>query len=209
MTRRRIVVALEAGTPDRELEAVVALARGMDAELLGLFVEDLDLLRFAALPFAHEIGGASAARRRLDPASLERDLRAHAAEAERRLAGVAARVQVPSIFRVTRGVVHAELLAAAATESASDVLRLLLLEDGETSAARWAEEARTRLALGAAAWRLDIVLAADLAELGAALQAGAPGVVVLGADPAVLARRGLSDLLRASATPVLVLPRRA
>jgi hypothetical protein len=208
MTRRRLVVALEAGIADPELEAAVALASSLDAELLGLFVEDLDLLRFAALPFAHEIGFGSAARRRLDPASLERDLRAHAAEAERRLAGAAARERVPSAFRVARGVAHAELLAAAA-ESASDVLRLLLLGDGESTATRWAEEARARLARDAAAWRLDLVLAADLAELGAALRAGAPGVVVLRADPDVLAQRGLPDLLRASAVPVLVLPRRA
>jgi single-stranded-DNA-specific exonuclease len=72
VTRRRIVIALESGIPEPELEAAVALARGLDAELLGLFVEDLDLLRFAALPFAHEIGLASAVRRRLDPAALER-----------------------------------------------------------------------------------------------------------------------------------------
>jgi len=208
MTRRRIVVALESGVPDSELEAAAAFARSLDAELLGLFVEDLDLLRFAALPFAHEIGVASATRRRLDPASLERDLRAHAAEAERRLAGAAARERVPSAFRVARGVAQAELLAAAA-ESASDVLRLLLLGDGDSPATRWAEEACARLAQGAAAWRLDLVLAADLAELGAALQGGAPGVVVLRADRAVLAQRGLPDLLRASAAPVLVLPRRA
>jgi hypothetical protein len=209
MTRRRLVVALEAGIPDPELEAAVALARSLDAELLGLFVEDLDLLRFAALPFAHEIGTASAARRRLDPAALERDLRAHALEAERRLSGVASRVQVPSAFRVARGVAHVELLAAAATEAARDVLRLLLLGDGESPATRWAEEARARLAQEASAWRLDLVLAADLAELGDALHAGLPGVVVLRGDPAVLAQRGLPDLLRASAMPVLVLPRRA
>ena len=209
MTRPRLVVALQAGIADPELEAAVALAGSLGAELLGLFVEDLDLLRFAALPFAHEIGIGSAARRRLDTAALERDLRAHAAEAERRLASFAARVRIPSAFRVARGVAHAELLAAAAAQGASDVLRLLLLGDGESPATRWAEEARARLAREAAAWRLDLVLAADLAELGAALRVGTPGVVVLRADPAVLAQRGLPDLLRASATPVLVLPRRA
>jgi len=209
VTRRRLVVALQGGIPQPELEAAGGLARSLDAELVGLFVEDLDLLRFAALPFAREIGFASAARRRLDPASLERDLRAHAAEAERRLAQVAARAQVPSAFRVARGVAHAELLAAAAAEAARDVLRLLLLGDGESAATHWAEEARARLAQGAPAWRLDVVPAADLDELGAALRAGAPGVVVLRADPSVLLQRGLADLLRASAAPVLVLSRRA
>jgi hypothetical protein len=206
MTAHRIVVALDARTRPGDLEAAAALAGGIGAELLGLFIEDQDLLHFASLPFAHEIGHASAARRKLDVAAIERDLRARAREAERRLAGVAARIRVPSAFRVARGAAHAELLSAAAAKAASDVLQLLLLGDGESAATRWAEEARSRVAQSTLARRLDVVLAADLDELGVALQAGAPGVVVLLLDPAVLSRAELHEVLRATQAPVLLVP---
>lgn len=168
MTRRCVVVALEAGIPDPELEAAVALARSADAELLGLFVEDLDLLRFAALPFAHEIGTASAARRRLDTASLERELRAHALEAERRLAGVAARGRVPSAFRVARGLLLDVLIAEAAqlAAAAEEEIRLLLLGDGGSARARWTEQVRAELAARESAPRLRVEHAAGAAELG-------------------------------------------
>jgi hypothetical protein len=205
VTAQRIVVALDPRTRPGDLDAAAALAGSIGAELLGLFVEDQDLLHFASLPFAHEIGAASASRRRLDMASIERDLRAQAAEAERRLAGAASRVRVQSEFRVARGAAHAELLAAAA-QAASDVLQLLLLGDGESDAVRWAEEARARLAQHASACQLNVVPTADLAELGAALHAGAPGVVVLLLDPAVLSRAELRDILRATQAPVLLLP---
>lgn len=168
MTRRRIVIALASGTSDPELEAAVALARSLDAELLGLFVEDLDLLRFAALPFAHEIGTASATRRRLDSASLERELRAHAAEAARRLAGAAARERVPSAFRVARGLLLDVLLAEAGglATAAQEEIRLLLLGDGGSARARWTEQVRAELAARESVPRLRVEHAADAAELG-------------------------------------------
>jgi hypothetical protein len=107
---------------------------------------------------------------------------------------------------VARGAAHAELLSAAAAKAASDVLQLLLLGDGESAATRWAEEARSRVAQSTLARRLDVVLAADLDELGVALQAGAPGVVVLLLDPAVLSRAELHEVLRATQAPVLLVP---
>ena len=57
MTLRRIVVGLDAGPRDRAaLEAAAQLAARMQAELVGLFVEDIDLLHLAGLPFAREVG---------------------------------------------------------------------------------------------------------------------------------------------------------
>jgi len=60
----------------------------MEAELLGIFIEDVELLRFAALPFAREIGGASAQARQVDVAALEKQLRAQARALERDIAAV-------------------------------------------------------------------------------------------------------------------------
>lgn len=115
MKIRRIVVGLDPSSPRlAALETAAALASRMQAELLGLFIEDSDLLQLAGLPFAREVGFASAMQRALDVAGLERTLRALAADSERALAAAAARIDVPWSFRVARGSLVASLLAAAA-----------------------------------------------------------------------------------------------
>ncbi len=111
---RHILVALDASSYSLvTLEAAAELAAGLKAELLGLFVEDINLLRLAELPFALEMGGFSTTRRRLDIREVERELRAQASRARRALALAAGRAQVPWSFRVARGVIAAELLTAA------------------------------------------------------------------------------------------------
>jgi hypothetical protein len=213
----RIVIELAPGLPAREsLEAAAALADRVGAELVGLFVEDTELLRFAALPFALEIGFASAQRRRLDVTAVERSFLADAAEAQRALARAAERGAIRWSFRVARGLAMRELLAAAmgtATEAATRDLRLLLLGDGGSAATRWAEQAREQLRGGGEddedAMRVSLVHAANLAELAGALQQDLPGVVVLLGDEDVLSQQDLQALLRETAAPVLVLPMRA
>jgi hypothetical protein len=191
---------VEAGTPARELEAAAALAGRIGAELTGLFVEDATLLRFAALPFAREIGLATAARRRTGVDAMERSLQALAREARRVLAGVAERQAVRWSFRVERGASPEALLAAAAAcmpGPPCGTLRLLLLGDGEAPALRWAEHA-------GAARRLELVRAAGIADLAAALGAD-PGIVVLPAAGRALEREGLAEVLRDTGA-LLLLP---
>lgn len=84
---RRVIACFAPGYGGRP-EPVARLARELEAELLGLFIEDVELLRFASLPFAREIGGASAQARTLDLASLERQLRAQARALEREIAAI-------------------------------------------------------------------------------------------------------------------------
>lgn len=206
MSRARVVVGLEAGTPPRELAAAAALAGQVGAELVGLFMENLDLLRFAALPFASEIGIASAARRKPDVGAMERSMRAVAEQARRRLEAAAAESAIACSFQVRRGV-PVDALLAAATEALAGAaeIRLLLLGDGESPAARWAERARSRMA---STRRVQVVHAAGLAELGQALREALPGVVVLRGDQARLAAGDLQSLLRSSPAPVLILPGR-
>jgi nucleotide-binding universal stress UspA family protein len=111
---RRVIVGVDPTLQSRALlEAAVALAGRMEAELVGLFVENQDLLHFAGLPFAREVGFASATRRTLDVESMERSLRALAKEAQQTLASVAGRTSVQWSFRVVRGSPAAELLAVA------------------------------------------------------------------------------------------------
>lgn len=112
---RRIIVALDASAHSRAaLEAAAALAARLGVEVVGLFVEDLELVNLARFPFARESGLSSASRRSLDPVAMERALKAQAAQARATLEAVARRYGVPWSFRVTRGQVANELLAAAA-----------------------------------------------------------------------------------------------
>ena len=114
MKIRRIIVGLQAAPSNRAmLEAAAAYAAHAEAELVGLFVESVDLLHFAGLPFAHEVGAGSAGRRALDVSSMERSLRLAAKEAREMLASVASGADLRWSFTVKRGVVATELLAVA------------------------------------------------------------------------------------------------
>jgi nucleotide-binding universal stress UspA family protein len=111
---RHILVALDASPHSlATLEAAAELAAGLKAELLGLFVEDINPLRLAESPFAREMGVVSTTCRQLDILEIERELRAQASRARRALAIAAGRAQVPWSFRVARGVITSELLTAA------------------------------------------------------------------------------------------------
>jgi nucleotide-binding universal stress UspA family protein len=118
----RIVVAVDASPHSlAALEAAVDLAARFEAELVGIFVEDENLLRLADLPFVHEIGIFSARRRRLDVKEMERQLRVQRRRVRRIFTLTTERAQVRRTFRVVRGTVLSEVLNAA---SRADVLVL-------------------------------------------------------------------------------------
>jgi nucleotide-binding universal stress UspA family protein len=112
---RRILVALDA-SPDSlaALQAAVRLAARMEAELLGLFVEDVNLLRVAESPFAREILYPSARETPVSRSSMELLLRRQSEQARAALESAAQRAQVRCVFRTVRGQVASELLSAAA-----------------------------------------------------------------------------------------------
>jgi K+-sensing histidine kinase KdpD len=175
MKIRRIVVGLEPLPASRAvLEAAAQFADRAEAELVAVFMENVDLLRFAAMPFACEVGLASARRRELDLQRMERSLRALAAEARETLAAVAGGLSVRWSFRVARGAGAVELLAVA---EASDLVI--------ASPACLADFARSG--------RARIVRAGEVEALRNALHAAAEGIVVLAGDDAIL----LGETLRA------------
>jgi nucleotide-binding universal stress UspA family protein len=119
---RRILVALDASTHSlAALEEAAALASAMQAELLGLFVEDINLVRGAGLPFARQVSYPSGAAERMTSERIDRELKAQAELARRALAAAAARQQARWSFRTVRGQVTGEILAAA---SHSDLVLL-------------------------------------------------------------------------------------
>jgi len=140
---RRILVALDASVHSlAALEAAADLAAAMQAEMEGLFVEDINLIRLASLPCTREVRH-TASLASLSLQQMERALKAQAAEARQALAEAARRARVQWRFRVARGRVAHEVLAAAA---AADLVTLGKLGRSRSLQARLDSTALTVLA---------------------------------------------------------------
>lgn len=110
----RILVALDATQAGQSaLEAAALLAEALQYELVGLFVEDSDLMALANLPFSREVR-RSGVIQQIDPATLQREVEAHAAAARQAVRQVALRRNLRWSFRSVRGDVDAVFTAAAA-----------------------------------------------------------------------------------------------
>lgn len=110
----RILVAMDASPHSvAALQAAAELAAWMQAEVHGIFVEDINLLHLCGLPFSCEVGSFTASVRQLDNRSLERHFRSVAHQLRRAMETTAGRAHVRWSFEVARGGVANELLAAA------------------------------------------------------------------------------------------------
>ena len=108
---RRIVVTLGACDAGRQaLETTVRLAAILRAELEGIFIEDINLIRLAELPFLRELRPWSRAEEALNGQRMQRELRAMARHAELLLRQLASEMGVNWSFRVWRGLPAAESL---------------------------------------------------------------------------------------------------
>jgi nucleotide-binding universal stress UspA family protein len=115
---RRVLIALDASPSSlAALEAAAELAAALDAELSGLFVEDANLLRVAEMPSARVLGSYSGRRLTLGRRDMERGLRAQARRARGALAAAAQEIPLSWSFRVARGTVAPEILAAVSESS--------------------------------------------------------------------------------------------
>ncbi len=99
----RVMLSLDAGTADlKVLDLAVTVAANLCGEVFGLLLENEELLRAAALPFACEIGSASALERQLQPEHLLRSLRANMRRIESRLASLAQAANVQWSLQIER-----------------------------------------------------------------------------------------------------------
>ena len=129
-TPRRIIIALDASSDGtRTLESIVPLAAALRAKLLGLFVEESDLLEMAALPMTRAIPAHGIGEAFLDAAIMRRAMRARAAALRRALEDLSAHWEVEAHFEIAPGVL-ADQLSARTTES-----DLVTLNDEKTDAA--------------------------------------------------------------------------
>ena len=119
---RRILIALDASPASQAaLDLAAELAIRYQAELIGVFVEDINLLRSADIPFTEEVGTYSATSRQIDSSHIERELKAHARRVEQLLSSIARKANLRWSFRSSRGLIPSELMAAA---SDSDLIIL-------------------------------------------------------------------------------------
>lgn len=111
---RRILAAVDATpTSSAVLETAALLAREFNAELDGIFVEDINLLRLAGLPFARELTWSTALELHLDSPRMERALRGHAAHARQAIVNITTQFKLHASLQIVRGQVAQELLRAA------------------------------------------------------------------------------------------------
>lgn len=166
----RILVALNASRRDfRALELGASLAARKQAELLALFVEDINLFNLAELPFAKEIDRASAVERELDNLRVARVQKSRIGQIRQTLDQLIERLQIPVSFRVVRGHFIPTVLSTA------EEVDILFLSHKEESADRLTPRSKTAypevskpvwtIFDGAAASRRALLMAAELAAL--------------------------------------------
>jgi hypothetical protein len=103
-TIKSVLVALDDACSDHEtMELAAHLAADFHAELQGLYIEDTDLLRMAALPFTQEITTASGLAREIDAQSMERAMQNKAEHARQIMERTAASAQIQWSFSIARG----------------------------------------------------------------------------------------------------------
>jgi len=132
---RRIAVTLDAlDLSIVALEQAACLAGRMGAQLEGIFVEDTDLLQLAELPFLREVRRSSHSVEAMNPARMEQELRVLARRAERLLGEQATLHHVSWSFRIWRGSIDSDLLAAALEVDVLALTRLgSVLARGQTA----------------------------------------------------------------------------
>lgn len=99
----RILALIEGESEDATLEAAADLAARRGLPLVGLLVEDVDLLATAGLPFAREIGLISGTPRPLSIDEIEARMRGRSDRFRRRLLELAKRHGISAELEVGRG----------------------------------------------------------------------------------------------------------
>jgi hypothetical protein len=127
-SKKRILVVLSSFQNYQDiLEIATSLAVNQGAELSALFVEDINLVRLAGLPFVKEIDRLSSHERQLDALNISYALEKQAQKVRKQLDDATKYSQLQVSLKVVRGHFLAEAIAVAKVD-------LLLLEKKTHSA---------------------------------------------------------------------------
>lgn len=108
---RRIVAAVDGGACSAQiLEFACELAAANGAEFSGIFVEDINLLRLAGLPFAREVLISSAAEIHLSERRMVRVLRAQSFQVQQTVVHLSGQRRLQGGLQIIRGSVVDSLL---------------------------------------------------------------------------------------------------
>ncbi|MGD8978162.1 MAG: hypothetical protein PVG91_11200 [Gammaproteobacteria bacterium] len=113
----RVLIALDPAAPTPTTAAARAISElvpDLRRELIGLFVEDANLLRLCGLSCVREVSIDTGVERGPSLELMETQLRAQRIRMERRLVRTARMLHLPHRFRVARGEVREELRTAVA-----------------------------------------------------------------------------------------------
>lgn len=111
----RVLALLDASRQSlAALSAAVALADDVRAELVALFVEDLDLIQCAGFPFSCEVGASTGLARPLSRSDLEASLSRQFQRVAQAVEAAVAGRELRHRLQVSRGQVVSEALAQAA-----------------------------------------------------------------------------------------------
>ena len=111
----RVLIWLDPNAPhEASLQVLEGLASGVTPEIVGLFVEDVNLLQVSSMSVAREISFEGAAVRQPDRERIEQQFRAHAARMRALFEKATRAINARRSFRVARGELRKELLKMAA-----------------------------------------------------------------------------------------------
>ena len=110
---KRILVALDSSATNKStLQVATALASKLKAQLQALFVEDINLIHLAELPFAREVSASTHTARQLTLADMEKQLSGQVRRLRQMVDQAALQSQLAVEFKVLRGPVASELCMA-------------------------------------------------------------------------------------------------
>ncbi len=124
--RKRVLYLLDYGTLDTDALRLAGIVSGDgDVEIVGLYVEDEDLINAMRLPGLKEVRMESSQSESLDSDRLRKDLAVHAAGLRRSFESSASRHQLRYSYRVVRGRPSEAVVDAAAQSDFVVVSRAL------------------------------------------------------------------------------------
>lgn len=119
---KRLVLGLQPSPSDRSMRLAVELAKLLDLDLLGLFLEDASLRDFASIPFARELRLLGGGWHPIDLERLSHELELAARGAERAFTAAVKHLSIRWQFEVKRGTIAATIAAVSRT---SDIVMIV------------------------------------------------------------------------------------